>query len=220
MVRYSPAYTRRHKPTMRAHYPIRRRRITAVTAKDIIFLVIAGLILVGTLHSIQGIVGNITEGIAKVHSAVAKEPPQIQIQEKIIEVPSEPPKDERVEKLQSFLESKNSPLAPYAHLIVDNADEFGIGWTEIVSISSIESSYCKNTVSGSHNCWGLGGENKFMHFASYKESIRYMSALIGNDYALNKNMAVQTKYCPTTDCYKNWPQTVTAASKEILTTNK
>lgn len=124
--------------------------------------------------------------------------------------------DLRVKKLAEFLKSKNSPLEPYANFIVTEADRYDIGWTKLAAISGMESDYCKRTIPGSYNCWGLGG-NQFMRFSSYEVAIEYASRLIGTEYKWNENQGIKSKYCPeTSGCNPNWANSVTSFTNEIL----
>lgn len=124
--------------------------------------------------------------------------------------------DFRIEKLQLFLEDKDSPLAPYAEYIVEQSDINGIDWTIIISISRIESDYCKKTIADSHNCWGLGGSN-FMHFDSYEDAISYEARLLNKYYRKSTNEAIKTKYCPSSDgCNPEWADVVTDTSHSII----
>lgn len=123
--------------------------------------------------------------------------------------------DERVTKLQKFLESKGSPLASYSQLIVEEADKNDIGYTWITGISCIESACGLKLPQGSHNAWGLGGSN-FMYFKSWEESIKYMSKLIGTNYKHDMLQGIKRRYCPESDgCNSNWASIVASASKEI-----
>lgn len=134
--------------------------------------------------------------------------------EKIVEIDNK----DRTTRLQNFLKSKNSPLAGYAQLIVDEADEHGIDYTFITAIAGMESQYCTRIPAGSHNCWGIGGAGNMRFFGSWEQSIKYVSALLGNEYKYNMAKGVQRKYCPTADCEKYWAETVTGMSKEVLST--
>lgn len=123
--------------------------------------------------------------------------------------------DFRIQKLKTFLESKNSPLAPYAAYIIEQADKYDIGWTKIVAISSMESDYGKNCPKTSHNAWGIG--KPFFYFDSWEKGIEYASELLGNHYQYNANSGIKSKYCPASDnCNPKWADHVTNISKEIL----
>jgi hypothetical protein len=123
--------------------------------------------------------------------------------------------DPRINKLQSFLELKKSPLAPHAAYIIEQADKYDIGWTRLVAISSMESGYGKNCPAASHNAWGIG--KPFFYFDSWEEGIAYASELLGNHYTLNANSGIKAKYCPASDnCNPDWANHVTEVSNQIL----
>lgn len=124
--------------------------------------------------------------------------------------------DKRVEKLQSYLQDNNSPLADHAEYIVEQSDLNGIDWTLIVAISKMESGFCTKTIPGSYNCWGLGGSN-FMYFDSYEESIKFTAELLNKHYRSNMNQAIKAKYCPASDgCNPSWVDIVTDVSHELI----
>lgn len=125
-------------------------------------------------------------------------------------------KDIRVAKLAAYLKEKNSPLEEYAEYIVKEADRYDIGWTKIAAISGMESAYGTDCPEGSYNAWGLGGE-KFMYFESWKDSIHYVSALLGGSYKRREIEAVKEKYCPSSDnCNPRWSGIVSEVSERIL----
>lgn len=129
--------------------------------------------------------------------------------------------DRRAERLEEYLISKQSPLAPYAGLLVAEADKHDIGWTKSVSISSIESQFGKLIKPGSHNAWGImafsGGKRTGIRmFNSWEEAIKYHAALLGNNYKVNEYDAIQEKYCPSFECNPKWVDHVVLASDQIL----
>lgn len=127
----------------------------------------------------------------------------------------------RESRLQSFLESKNSPLAEYSDYIVERADAYGIDYTLIVSISGKESSFGKNIKPGSNNAWGVmtwdaKGNRSIRSFGSWKEGIDYESRLLGESYRFNANLSIGAKYCPAFECSSTWAEDVTSFSEELL----
>lgn len=124
--------------------------------------------------------------------------------------------DERIEKLRIFLESKNSPLAPYASLIISQSDLYALDWTRIVAISGMESHYGVQVPKNSYNAWGLGGNN-FIYFTSWEEGIKFEAKTLGSNYKLNENQGIKDKYCPAkAGCNEKWAKIVTDTSKKIL----
>jgi len=80
-------------------------------------------------------------------------------------------------KLDGFLQGKNSPLPAEELVKYPN-------WQIIVALSAAESSYGKH-LAGDFNAWGIkefrSGNNNFggtRDFASWEESINYVSALL------------------------------------------
>ncbi len=125
-------------------------------------------------------------------------------------------KDKRVAKLQAFLYTKKSPLAPHAETIVKYADEYAIEWTRVVAISGMESAFGTKLPEGSHNAWGLGG-SKFMRFDSWNDSIEFMTKTLANNYRLNELKGIKAKYCPESDnCNPKWADVVKKNSDDIL----
>lgn len=186
-----------------------------VKNRDLLYVFFGMLILVGIFKNIgDAYKSNIPQAIQAMSppkEVKAKEP-----EVKFVEVLA----DDRTGKLKAFLESKNSPMAPYAGVIVKEADEHGIDWTLIVSISAMESNYGIRIPEGSHNAWGIKGKDVIVRrFASWNESIAYVSALLGNNYRLNMLKGIKDKYCPDSDgCNKKWVTHVSNSSEAILAT--
>jgi hypothetical protein len=91
--------------------------------------------------------------------------------------------DSRVTKLKAYLESRNSPLAPYAENFVREADANNLDWKFVVSISGVESGYGKHIPAGSYNGWGWGYRNgTVMHFSSWDEAITTISHDLRSKY--------------------------------------
>lgn len=89
-------------------------------------------------------------------------------------------KDERVVRLESFLVSKNSPLADYAEEFVFFADRFGLDWHLLPAITGVESSFGKAIPFGSYNAYGWG--NGRICFSSWPESIEVVSRALFERY--------------------------------------
>jgi hypothetical protein len=94
--------------------------------------------------------------------------------------------DGRAAKIQQFLETYNSPLAPYANDIVKAADEYGIDYRLLASIAMQESGLCKTIPENSYNCWGFGVTGgTAIHFSSYQDGIYTVSKALGEKYKAN-----------------------------------
>lgn len=93
--------------------------------------------------------------------------------------------DSRIKKLRDYLQSKNSPIADEAEDIISVADQWGLDYRLFVGISNAESSFCKRSPEGSHNCWGFACfDNQPCHyFKTYKEALESLAGTITNHYA-------------------------------------
>jgi len=79
--------------------------------------------------------------------------------------------DPRVPILEEYLKSKNSPLAPYADVLLEQYH-----YRLILGISFAESNFCKVQIQP-HNCWGIGGTNA-ERYATYADGIVRANQLI------------------------------------------
>lgn len=183
----------RHKRDMR------NKRI-----KDILYILVCSLVMTGFLHKIENSIK-----ISWIQPVNA----QNRVIVKDTKIIKEYIKDDRANKLQSFLTSKGSPFANMATYIVEVSDKAGIDWTLLTAISGKESGY--GVAGRCFNAWGLGGRS-FMCFNSWKESIAFEANLLGESYRANAVGGIQGKYCPTYECASDWTNFVVNASQEIL----
>jgi len=58
--------------------------------------------------------------------------------------------------ISKYLEKYQSPMAPYADLIVETSDKYGLDWRLLVAIAQQESNLGKKAPSNSYNAWGWG----------------------------------------------------------------
>ncbi|OGD79741.1 hypothetical protein A2368_03985 [Candidatus Collierbacteria bacterium RIFOXYB1_FULL_49_13] len=80
--------------------------------------------------------------------------------------------DARPEIARQYLKKYNSPLYPYAELIVKTSDENGIDFRWLIAIAQQESNLCKRIPENSYNCWGWGiYGDKVTRFNSYEHAI-------------------------------------------------
>lgn len=81
--------------------------------------------------------------------------------------------DKRTVDLKSFLTIYRSPLAPYAQLLVDKADQYRIDYRLLPAIAMQETTLCKKTLKqAQYNCWGWGiWGKKVTSFSSFDEAI-------------------------------------------------
>lgn len=94
--------------------------------------------------------------------------------------------DARGRLLTEFLMQYNSPLAPYANLIVDEADRNGIDFRLIVAIAMCESNLGKRIPTNSFNPFGAGvhtGKQTGINFDGWDKAIIWESRYIKERYA-------------------------------------
>lgn len=121
--------------------------------------------------------------------------------------------DERLIKLESFLDSKDSPLAEYAKDFIFFADQFNIDWRLLPAIAGIESNFGKVILSNSYNPYGWG--NGQIYFSSWPESIKVVSqALLENYYqkGLNTPEKIGPAYAPPSP---NWASKIRVIMNQI-----
>lgn len=94
--------------------------------------------------------------------------------------------DARALLLQSFLQSHDSPLAPHANFIVEEADRNGIDFRLVVAIAMCESNLGKKMPSSdSYNAWGIAvysGQTSGAEFGNWSEAISWVSTYIRERY--------------------------------------
>jgi hypothetical protein len=91
--------------------------------------------------------------------------------------------DKRAQILRDYLESRNSPLAPYAQTFIEEADKNNLDWRLVASIAGLESSFGVHIPAYSYNGWGYGVYgNNVRRFASWDEGIAVVSKALRDDY--------------------------------------
>lgn len=96
--------------------------------------------------------------------------------------------DAREKLLADFLDRYNSPMLPYAHKIVAEADKNNIDFRLIVSIAMCESNLGKRIPKGSNNAWGIAvytGQQNGAVFSDWNYAIEWVSKYIKERY-INK----------------------------------
>src|SRR3989344_9708335 len=84
--------------------------------------------------------------------------------------------DGRVTALQKFFAQYESPLEPYAGLIVELADKYNMDYRLVPAIAMKESTLCHKIPKDSYNCWGYGiYGGKVTRFENYEEAIATVS---------------------------------------------
>jgi hypothetical protein len=77
--------------------------------------------------------------------------------------------------LKTYLEERNSPLAPYSAIIVTLRN-----WKKIIALSNAESTLCKRYPVDSSNCWGVGGANLWDMGSNLGEGVIEMNKFLNN----------------------------------------
>jgi hypothetical protein len=108
--------------------------------------------------------------------------------------------DARGEIIKDYLKNFNSPLEPYAYLIVNTADKYGLDFRLITAIAQQESNLCKNYPEGTFNCWGWGIHSQgTLGFSSFEEGIEEVSKGLKENYIKEGYITpevIMTKYTP------------------------
>lgn len=91
--------------------------------------------------------------------------------------------DARVEIIRQYLEKYNSPLEPFAQLLVGVSDQYRLDFRLLTAIAQQESNLCKKSPGGTHNCWGWGIHNRgTLGFPDYPTAIQTVAQGIKEDY--------------------------------------
>jgi len=111
--------------------------------------------------------------------------------------------DARPEIIRQYLAKYQSPLLPFADLIVAEADKYRIDFRLTTAIAQQESNLCKVIPPQSYNCWGWGIHSKgTLGFASFEEGIVTVTKGLFTDYlargfdSVEKIMARYTPHSP------------------------
>jgi hypothetical protein len=133
--------------------------------------------------------------------------------EQIIQIESRPV-DKRATILKDYLAKHNSPLEDSAQDFIDAADQYGLDWKLIVSISGVESTFGKY-IPGGFNGWGWGvyGDNA-IYFKSWREAIFTISKGLRENY-VNKGYAEPYSMNRLYAASPNWGGNVTFFMNDI-----
>lgn len=88
--------------------------------------------------------------------------------------------DNRGERLKKYLQSYNSPLAPYSFFIVKTADRYSLDWKLIPAISGLESSFGKRIPYNSFNAYGW--DSGRYYFEDWQDGIEIVSKALRENY--------------------------------------
>lgn len=120
-------------------------------------------------------------------------------------------KDARVEIVKQFFVRYDSPLEPYAQLVVDTADYYGLDYRLLPAIGMQESNLCKKIPDNSYNCWGFGIYGKTVtRFSSYAEAIETVTKTLAKVYktsGLDTPEEIMSRYTPSSN--GSWARGVT-----------
>jgi hypothetical protein len=128
--------------------------------------------------------------------------------------------DSRIIAMKKFLTDYNSPMSPYAETFISEADEYGLDWRLVASISGVESAFGNLIPSNSNNAWGWrGGENgAYSIFTSWNDGIKTITRGLATGYGTDLTpFDIEPSYCP--PCYANpahsWANGVTNFMNEL-----
>ncbi|MBU3956991.1 hypothetical protein KKI19_01775 [Patescibacteria group bacterium] len=105
--------------------------------------------------------------------------------------------DARPVIIEKYLEKHNSPLLPYADVLLAASEEYDVDYRLIVAIAQCESNLCKKSPPDSYNCWGF--ENGTTQFLSWEQAINQVAKTLREEY-LDEGMEtpeeIMPKYAP------------------------
>ncbi len=109
-------------------------------------------------------------------------------------------KEARPSLLRQFLESYNSPLAPYSDYILDVSDKYNLDWRLLTGIAGNESLFGRVVPYESYNAWGWGIHSRgTLRFSSWEEGIEKVARGLKENYidqGLTTIDLIMTKYAP------------------------
>jgi len=116
------------------------------------------------------------------------------------------PAEARLAILRSFLASYHSPLVPYAELILETSERYGLDWRLLTAIAGNESLFGRvmpvNPLTGGncYNAWGWGIHSRgTLCFSSWEEGIETVARGLKKDYldqGLRTVEQIMLKYAP------------------------
>jgi hypothetical protein len=107
--------------------------------------------------------------------------------------------DTRVMAVNLFLSDYSSPMAPYAEIFVFAADQAGLDWRLVASISGVESAFGTLIPYRSYNAWGWRGgpDGAFSNFGSWSNGITVVTSSIARGYGTDTEpFSMEATYCP------------------------
>lgn len=102
--------------------------------------------------------------------------------------------------IKKYLEKYQSPITPYADLIVEVSDKYGLDWRLLVAIAQQESNLGKKAPPDSYNAWGWGVHSQStLRFSSWEKGIETVARGIKEKY-IDKGYTtpeeIMSKYTP------------------------
>ncbi len=109
--------------------------------------------------------------------------------------------DPRVIAMQKFLYDYNSPIYPYAKTFITQADQYGLDWRLVASISGVESAFGNLIPKETHNGWGWRGINKnpegWSQFPDWNAAIAEVTRGLSQGYGIDLTpFEIEPYYCP------------------------
>jgi len=102
--------------------------------------------------------------------------------------------------LKRFLESYNSPLAPYANHLLEVSEKYNLDWRLLTAIAGNESLFGRVIPYNSYNAWGWGVHSQgTVRFGSWEEGIERVARSLKEDFiyqGLTTIELIMTKYAP------------------------
>jgi hypothetical protein len=112
--------------------------------------------------------------------------------------------DARSEIIRQYLYRYQSPLEPYANLIVQLSDQYNFDYRWLVAIAQQESGLCLHIPENSYNCWGWGiYGDKVTRFDSFEDALRriapqFTTIFLKGDHSRDP-LEVMKTYTPPSD---------------------
>ena len=132
--------------------------------------------------------------------------------------------DARVYLVETFLTDHNSPMAPYANLIVSEADRFGLDFTLVPAIAMCESNAGKRMpLKKEYNFAGIAvytGRNQGKAFDSWEHAIRWVNQYIFDRYyakGITELIEIEKKWAPpAVESGHSWSNCVESFQNDII----
>lgn len=103
-------------------------------------------------------------------------------------------RDTRIDKLEAYLASHNSPLEKFAETFVNKADEYGLpDWRLVPSIAGVESTFGKHIPYASYNAWGWA--NGAYAFEDWENAIDVVTKALKQKY-VDRGLATPEQMSP------------------------